>query len=387
MSDDNRYQSRLGNRRTFLKAAAAVTATGLAGCTGNGGGNGNGNGGNGNGNGGGNGNGNGDTTGSGGGEDEEIVVYTNVPFENIAQAYEEETGVTVNFNLLGGPQPVNQYISEAQQEEYGVDLIYNNSGITWRLHQNDIPSEFNVDQEILDSVYKFDGMQEAWEDALGSDISRMTPPGQILVNANHYNTNLVDDPPASMEELVDERFADRLTTQPFIMDATLQTWEHYHGTETAEQMIQEYDELGIDYVTGGGTIMEQLLGEQNAVGSYTNAFYASGPNNQGAPTDLVFPRETWYLAQTLCKPQNAPNPEGADDFCEWFLTEPGQQYVQELNGGSLPALEGMEYGNDLVQQRFEERLEMDEELYPMANDGETYNAYVERLEELTGVTW
>jgi branched-chain amino acid transport system substrate-binding protein len=62
MSDSNRQQTRLGSRRTVLKAVSAATITGLAGCL-TGGGNGNGNGG-----GNGNGNGNGATTGSGNGD-------------------------------------------------------------------------------------------------------------------------------------------------------------------------------------------------------------------------------------------------------------------------------------------------------------------------------
>ncbi|RQH02607.1 substrate-binding domain-containing protein [Natrarchaeobius oligotrophus] len=362
------------NRRSFLTAAGVAGATGLAGCVG------------GDGNGNGNGNGNGGTTG-GNGDDDEITVYTNIPFEDIANAYEEAAGVSVNYNILGGPQPVTRYVAEADQEQYGVDVICNNSGVTWQLHDNDIPGELNVDEDTIESVFSLEGMRDAWEDALGDDVGRRTPPAQLLINGTHYNTDLVSDPPVEYTDFLNEQFENNITTQPYIQDVVLQAMEHYHGTETAEQWLIDYDAQGIDYLAGGGTLIESLLGEENMLAPYTNGFYASEPINNGAPIDVVFPRETYYATQTLTKPVNAPNPEGADDFIEWLLSREGQEVIQTLNGGSLPAHEDLDYGNDQVQQRLDERMEAypDTPLYPSIQDPDEFWEYANRTEELIDV--
>ncbi|RQH02609.1 ABC transporter substrate-binding protein [Natrarchaeobius oligotrophus] len=365
MTDDRTrgcsYRCGETTRRSVLGATGGLSAaalTGLAGCLGN-----------------------------GEEESEELTVYTNIPFEEIADGYEEETGVGVNYVTLQGQEPITRYVAEADQEQYDVDAICCNSTGMWQLFEDDIPATLDLSDEQIDRQFSLSGMAETYQDRLGDDVLQRAPPILLQIGAFHYHTESVSDPPTSYLDLLDDRWEGETCTQPFTMMYVLQALEEHLGTEEAEEYILDYHDLDPQYIGGGGSNVQSVLGGDNDLAKYIWGFYSSQEISDGAPIDLTFVDELSFSTQVMIRPENAPNPEAAEEFIEWTISESGQEIVQSLAGGSIPAREGMEYGHDHVQQRWEEWQDAhpDTDPFPTVQSPESAQEYADRIDELIGL--
>lgn len=362
-------------RRQYLKRSGtvggAVLTAGLAGCTGDG-------------NGDGSGSGNGATTGDAGdGLADSLTIYTNIPFDPVQEAYEASSGVDLNVVTLGGPQPNLQYVAEWQQEQYEADVIASLDTSTWLLHDNDIPAEIELDQQTIDELWHHDGMAEAWENEVGRDLREYSVPHINQIGSFIYNTDEVTDPPTTWEDLTDSQWEDRMCIQPFTMDYVMQMIEEDRGSiDEAADWIVDFDANNPQYLAGGGTMVDSLLAGENHVSAYIWGMYASADVDAGSPIDLVFPEPTGMHSQVINVPKEAPNLETAKHFAEWVASPEGQEASQQINGGAIPAREGYGYGNDHVQQRWDES---DQTPITVTVGEETAESYNERIEDLIGL--
>jgi iron(III) transport system substrate-binding protein len=163
---------------------------------------------------------------------------------------------------------------------------------------------------------------------------------KLITTGIIYNTELVEDPPTSWADLTDPRFEGQV-----IMPSPLYSGAAalHVGTMTAHEdfgwaYYEALAENGAIAGRGNGSVLEAVATGQNAVGIIVE-FMAFNARAEGSPVDFVFPEEgVTAITEPVAILSTAENPEAAQAFVDWLLSEEGQVFAAEQ--GYLPALPG-----------------------------------------------
>lgn len=164
---------------------------------------------------------------------------------------------------------------------------------------------------------------------------------KLITTGIVYNTNMVQTPPASWNDLTDPEAASKT-----IMPSPL-----YSGAAVIHvgTMLQQdgfgwgyYEKLAKEGAVAGqgnGTVIEAVANGEKAYGIIIE-YMALNAKKKGSPVDFVFPAEgVTAISQPVAILKGTDNPEAAKAFVDWQLSKAAQ--AQSVEQGYFPIIDGM----------------------------------------------
>lgn len=242
--------------------------------------------------------------------------------EDLAQAFEEETGIEVNVSYAGTNNLVNQMIAEMDNPQ--ADVWYGGGGI--------LPFESAIEQGFIEP-YTPEAVED-WE-AYENDIKVrhedwMWTGVEVFVLGLVYNTELVDEDelPDTWDDLLDERWTDELqmpnpaasgTATLLVLSQLMEKGEE-EGWEYFDQL---YEQMNAMPDSGGAPSQAAGTGEaQIGIGF---DFMAYQMQERGESVEFHVPEDTPILVNPVSLVENGPNPENGKKFIDFMLSERGQE--------------------------------------------------------------
>ena len=265
-------------------------------------------------------------------QDGELMLYTSQPQDLLVKMIEvfneSHPEIEVSFFRSGTTEVMNKLEAEFAAGDPQPDVLL-------------------IANSLVMTGLKNDGRLMPYPEAPTEPYDRaiMDPDGafvgtKLITTGIVYNTDLVSEPPQSWADLTDARFADQV-----IMPSPLYSGAAalHVGTMTAHESFgwEYYEALadnGAIAGRGNGSVLEAVATGQNAVGIIVE-FMAFNAKAEGSPVDFVFPSEgVTAITEPAAILSTANNPEAAEVFVDWLLSEDGQRFSAEQ--GYLPALPG-----------------------------------------------
>lgn len=293
------------DRRKFLKGAAASTvgiSAGVSGCLGL------------------------------GGDDEDLVIQYNAVdgwanYSTVREEFTEETGIEFPEDTKNSGQTLNALQNEADNPQSDVAYMGISDAIV-------------AEQEGLTDPYQPEGWDQIPDDLKHED-------GEWF--CNHYgtvgwavNTNEIEDPPETWEDLLDERFEDSLALynpesayNGFInfLNANFAMGGSLTDVDPGIEFFQDLQERGnIAAMPDQGVTTSFYQGEVPMLMAYDfNAYegkYLSDLDDEDV--EVVVPDDSaLIIPYTLNLVNDAPRRGNGEELCDFQLSEHGQQLFAE----------------------------------------------------------
>lgn len=256
------------------------------------------------------------------GEDD-LNLYTslNEPVANgLLDAYEEDTGLTVSLYRASSETVRSRLLEEAAAGFTGADVVETNG-----------PEMVTLGDEGV-----FEPLSSPAQDGLTEGSARDTwTATRFNIFTVAWNTDLVDQPPTSYEELADDQWNGQMAMEVGDFEWYWAVWNYLvddagMSEEEADEFFQQMADGAV--FTSGHTTMRQLLiaGEYPLVTSDYSYGIAEAKDG-GAPVEWQPPVEPLFARPNgIGLVRNAPNPAAALLFTEWILTD-GQEVLRDSN--------------------------------------------------------
>lgn len=263
-----------------------------------------------------------------------IVVYaTTLPKvqERLVSAFTAETGIEVESLRLSSA-PLAQRFVEEQDAGLSVADVFT---------VNDVPVYQDlVAKGVLADMSGYEGFAEWPEDARVDahfvEISRWT-------RTICYNTDLVTEPIADWGDLLRPELAGQIVmadpeNNPQLASTLYAVWEQAEGAD----FLSKLGAQGVTYVSNVPAAVEAVAAGEYAVAAYCNFADALRFAAEGAPIQPATPSPspTGSLVFYVSVPLNAPNPDAAQKWVEFLLSDEGQEIYNEGVGisplGEIP---------------------------------------------------
>ncbi|EZH67437.1 ABC transporter substrate-binding protein [Bacillaceae bacterium JMAK1] len=249
----------------------------------------------------------------------------------LAEAFEEEYGGTVNVEYAGTNVLVNQMLAE--QDNPQADVWYGGGGF--------MPFESAVEMGILEAfqpeaasdweVYEND-IKMRHEDWMYTGI-------ELFALGFSYNPELVseDELPQTWDDLLDPRWEGEIqmpnpaasgTATLLVLSQLLAKGEE-EGWEYFDQLVQQMSAM-----PDSGLAPTQAAASGEASIGIGFDFMAYQMKERGESIDFHVPESTPVLVNPATLIANGPNPEGGQKFIEFLLSEKGQQI--KADWGHIP---------------------------------------------------
>jgi iron(III) transport system substrate-binding protein len=271
---------------------------------------------------------------SGGGPSGEIVLYTSEPQENadqlVAAFNEEYPDVNVQVFRTGTGELVAKL--EAEKEAGGVqaDVMVAADAPTFeKLKEDDLFVEYTPEGA--------DQIDEQFKDPEGYYTGT-----RLISTIIGYNTDLVQDPPESWEELTDPEYSGKIgmPSPDYSGAAAYNTALWASQPDLGWPFIENLVENEPTVVEGNGQVQQGLASGQFAVGIIID-YMVRDLEEQGSPVSGVFPAPgVPVIYQPAAIFEGTENQEAAEAFVDFLISEEGQRLAVEQN--YVPILPGIE---------------------------------------------
>jgi len=275
--------------------------------------------------------------GCGGEEKPVVVVYTALDemfSRPILARFEEQTGIEV--------QPV--YDTEASKTTGLVMRIINEAGrpradVFWN---NEIAQTIVLKQKELLEPYAspaaeaIPGPYKDPEHYWTGFAAR----GRVII----YNTDLVDEPPASILDYLDPKWKGRAAIAKPLFGTTathaaalFALW----GEDKAQTFFRDLLANDVAVLAGNATVRDMVASGAYAWG-LTDTDDANGAVEDGLPARWQFPDQeqdglgTLVIPNTVAVVKNAPHPEAARKLVDYLLEPDVERALAEMRGMQIP---------------------------------------------------
>jgi iron(III) transport system substrate-binding protein len=262
------------------------------------------------------------------------VLYTSEPQENadqlVAAFNEEYPDVNVQVFRTGTGELVAKL--EAEKEAGGVqaDVMVAADAPTFeKLKEDDLFVEYTPEGA--------DQIDEQFKDPEGYYTGT-----RLISTIIGYNTDLVQDPPESWEELTDPEYSGKIgmPSPDYSGAAAYNTALWASQPDLGWPFIENLVENEPTVVEGNGQVQQGLASGQFAVGIIID-YMVRDLEEQGSPVSGVFPAPgVPAIYQPAAIFEGTENQEAAEAFVDFLISEEGQRLAVEQN--YVPILPGIE---------------------------------------------
>jgi len=274
---------------------------------------------------------------------QQVVVYTALDemySQPILEAFTKDTGIEVlpvyDTEASKTTGLVSRIIAEANRPR--ADVFWNNE----------------VAQTI---VLKDRGLIEPYRSPAAEAIPRafkdpdgywtgFAARGRVII----YNTNLVSDPPTSIEDLLDEEWTGRAAIANPLFGTTathaaalFTLW----GDDRAEAFFRGLTENTIAVLAGNATVRDLVASGEYAWG-LTDTDDANGAVEDGRPAKWLFPDQgdgelgTLIIPNTVALVKGAPHPDAARQLIDYLLSPEVEAKLSRMRSIQMPVHPGVE---------------------------------------------
>lgn len=363
------------NRRAYMKTGALAGVAGLAGCLGD----------------------NGDdddgtepvddgddTTDDDDDTDDELednlVVYASSDRPEVFEAFEDEYGVSVDPVILGGYEHVARFETEEAQGEHQADVVL---GITWLYFQDDFIDHFadiNLWDEHRDAIEP-DLVDEMEEKAPEGTLEKIIPLERSYF-AHIWGEGRLDEPLEDYHDLLRDDLEDNIIAPAFIQHTMAYTLDQLWDEEEVDDFFAELGEQGTRFVgPPTSSVTQDIIAGERDVGITLSAGSAIAPFiAEGAP---IVPAGlgamgSWTTQASVSA--NAPNPNAAQAFAEFIISEEAQTAQAQAGAGKDSVRAGIDHGNEAIQELLEEN-----EVVQVIRHPEEVQYYQDKMDDILGI--
>lgn len=268
-----------------------------------------------------------------------VSFYTSQP-ETDATALVEEFNklypdVKVNTFRSGTEEVVGKILAENEAKDVQADVLLVADEVTFE----------NLKSQDLLEAYESPELKNIPEQYVDED--KMYVGTKIMATVLAYNTDLVEEAPASWADLTDAK-TKGLTIMPSPLYSGAAAYNLGIFTRTDDLGWGFYESLKSNGVTVGQGNGTALQGIQSGDQSYAIIvdYLVTNAKKDGSPIELVYPQEgVPVITEPIALMKDAEDPEAAQAFIDFVLSKEGQELAASL--GYAPIRTDVEAPNGL----------------------------------------
>ncbi|GGM62989.1 ABC-type Fe3+ transport system substrate-binding protein [Halarchaeum rubridurum] len=306
-----------------------------------------------------------------------VVYYGSASRPGFFEAFEEETGITVNAVTAPGYQSVSRFQTEESNGQHSADVLNSVSQVFLRDDLTPYFAEIDMWEEYKD-VYSDALVEKVESTASETERSKMLP----VTTTNYtsaYSTSRTDEPVDSWDAILASQFENRIGAPTFTMSSMYWILTREWGEERADQYFTDLADMETRFAgQSTSAFTESLVAGQSDVAFGVAGSTAVAPFLQdGAPIAPVRTDWTGAVISPIAVSKNAPHPKAARKLVEFMISEEGQR-ANAAHGAGRPSIRaGIEHGNEQLRQAFSETT-----IHPMFITPETKSRIVEKANSL-----
>ena len=283
-----------------------------------------------------------------------LTWYTATPIEAataLAEIFTEQTGIKVEiFRQTGGPLTETFYADHARNDTKADVITHSEPSTMVRFGEEGLLADFapaDVDKFPADAIASMKGYAY---------------PDRLIYQTIAYNTNLVTGEDLAVLKqdpygaLVDPRFRGQVTLPDPNVNGSV--FNHLYlvgvglGGWDSEEAKAWYEALAANkpiLFNSNGPVADAIVAGEAKLGMIVEPFVASQVK-QGAPIGIIYPTPTYANFGATAVVANAPHPNAARYFMNWFFSKEGQEAwnrVYDVAVGHADAVDQRDY---LAQQ-------------------------------------
>ncbi|MFC6723553.1 ABC transporter substrate-binding protein [Halobium palmae] len=306
-----------------------------------------------------------------------VVYYGSTSRPGFFEAFEEETGITVNAVTAPGYQSVSRFQTEESNGNHSADVLNSVSQVFLRDDLVPYFAEINMWEEYKD-VYPQALVDKVENTATENERSKMLP-----VTTNNYmaaySTSRTDSPLESWDGILQSQFEDSVGAPTFTMSSMYWIMRQEMSEEDADQYFTDLANLGTQFAgQSTSAFTEAIVSGQSDVAFGVAASTAIAPFlEDGAPIAPVTPDWTGSTVSPIAISKNAPHPEAAQRLVEFMISEQGQKANANYGAGRAAIRADVPHGNKQIREAIS-----DMDVYPMFVTPETKDRVIEKANSL-----
>jgi iron(III) transport system substrate-binding protein len=285
-------------------------------------------------------------------EENGLNLYTSMNadmVDAVTEAFSDEFDIDVSTYRAGSETVLQRILQEQDAGFAGNDIVETNGSELGALQQEGVMAPC-ISQELIDQVPEA-GQSEAWT---ATRFNLFGP---------SWNTEIIDEPPTSWEDLADPKYDGQLALELGDYDWYMGLTDYWLEQGKSQE---EVDQLWADIVDGasvvkGHTVMAELMSAgQFGLASSNYTYIVEKAKAEGAPVETQP-----YVDPLIARPnggscmKTAENPATAMLFMDWLMQE-GQAVLAEES--ATPAISDEQIDVELYPVDGDKLLESGEEI-------------------------
>lgn len=247
----------------------------------------------------------------------EVQWYTAAStFETIAEAFQEEYGISVVANRQNSGAITQLYMSEADAGAVVADVMqaFNpplyvdaaEKGYFAPITPEEVPNLAKVPEELR---------SEFWA------------PSNSWVWGPVYNTQLVTEPLETWEDLLNPAFKGHIVMADPRLGGVTAAWVNWLHNTYGEEFLRALGEQDLQWVDSNVAALDRLAAGEVWIVIPTNKNNPDPLIEQGAPLQFVAPEESSWFSHDVAISADAPHPNAARLFANYLFSLEVQEGV------------------------------------------------------------
>ncbi|MEE8438108.1 MAG: extracellular solute-binding protein [Micropepsaceae bacterium] len=251
-----------------------------------------------------------------------VAVYSSLPvpvMSPVAAAFREKYGIETSIWRGGSEEILQRSVTEARAGRHMVDVVETAS-----------PEVEGIAREQLLQIIDSPVFDELMEGSVSE--GRAWIYSRLIVFVGAYNTARVSlaDAPQSFEDLLDPKWNGRLTVEANDF-GWIKGMANALGEDEATSLLRNIVDANGVGVRDGHGLITNMLASGEVEFTFTQYYeQAANARDQGAPIEIAFLDPVIAVPTGIAMFRNAPHPNAAMLFIEFFLSE-GQEILAEFD--------------------------------------------------------
>lgn len=151
-----------------------------------------------------------------------------------------------------------------------------------------------------------------------------------------YNNQLVseDDAPTDWSDLTDPEWQGKITTAPASIGGTGWSVFYFLNEEYGEDFLKDLEQQDITFFPSYSNVVASVARGESSIGIHCDLCDYTARTQQGAPLTPVYPESgSVYVPYPMLLIADAPHPNAAELFANWYVSKQGQEQVVTVRGG------------------------------------------------------
>lgn len=254
----------------------------------------------------------------------EVTVYTSVP-QDLADAFktkfeEKYEGVTVNIYRATSGEVLTKIKTEAEGDQVAGDVLW----------VADFASADSLKQ--LDLLEQYTSKEDAAIDAAFKDADGYYYGSRIINMVLAYNTLMVKEAPTSWNDFTSAAFENKVGIPGVSSGSAFQYIAVMaENEEFGWDFFQDMKDNGALQYKANKDVLQRIATGEIYAGPVLD-YMVTEMKEQGSPVDFVIPEEgAVAVASPIAKLANCDNPELAELFIDFTLSQEGQAILADMN--------------------------------------------------------